>query len=145
MENSKRLKDALLAEIRTAADLDALERLRVSALGRKGSVTNLMKSLGNLAPEHRRTTGQTLNQVKEAILLAIEIRKADLEDLALNVRLARETVDVTLPVLYDDQGRLHPISQTLDEVIANGFVEIQDFSPDKRNDNPDNIHSDNCP
>ncbi|MEC8203422.1 MAG: phenylalanine--tRNA ligase subunit alpha, partial [Pseudomonadota bacterium] len=118
MENPEQLKDALLADVAAAGDLDSLEQLRVSALGRKGRITDLMKGLGALDPDERRATGQALNQVKEAVQSAIDARKADLEDAALDARLVDEAVDVTLPVDIGGQGRLHPISQTLDEVIA---------------------------
>jgi len=118
MENPEHLKEALLADVAAAADLDALEQLRVSTLGRKGRITDLMKGLGALDPEARRATGQALNLVKEAVQSAIDARKSDLEDAALDARLVDEAVDVTLPVQYGGEGRLHPISQTLDEVIA---------------------------
>ena len=98
MDNPEQLKDALLADVAAVADLDSLERLRVSALGRKGHITDLMKGLGALDPDQRRATGQALNQVKEAVQSAIDARKSDLEDAELDARLAEETVDVTLPV-----------------------------------------------
>ena len=118
MENPEQLKDALLADVAAASDLDLLEQLRVSALGRKGRITDLMKGLGALDPDERRATGQALNQVKEAVQSAIDARKAVLEDAALDARLVDEVVDVTLPVDIGGQGRLHPIGQTLDEVVA---------------------------
>ena len=118
MENPEQLKDALLADVAAASDLDALEQLRVSALGRKGRITDLMKGLGGLDPDERKATGQALNQVKEAVHSAIDARKTDLQDAELDARLVDEAVDVTLPVEFGDGGRLHPISQTLDEVIA---------------------------
>ena len=118
MKNPEQLKDALLADVAAADDLDSLEQLRVSALGRKGRITDLMNGLGALDPDERRATGQALNQVKEAVQSAIDVRKADLEDAALDARLVDEAVDVTLPVDIGGQGRLHPISQTLDEVVA---------------------------
>ena len=61
MENPEQLKDALLADVAAAGDLDSLEQLRVSALGRKGRITDLMKGLGALDPDERRATGQALN------------------------------------------------------------------------------------
>ena len=118
MENPEQLKDALLADVAAASDLDSLEQLRVSALGRKGRITDLMKGLGGLDPDERKATGQALNQVKEAVQSAIDARKTDLQDAELDARLVDEAVDVTLPVEFGGDGRLHPISQTLDEVIA---------------------------
>ena len=113
MENPKQLKDALLADVAAASDLDSLEQLRVSALGRKGRITDLMKGLGGLDPDERKATGQALNQVKAAVQSAIDARKTDLQDAELDARLVDEAVDVTLPVEFGGDGRLHPISQDL--------------------------------
>jgi phenylalanyl-tRNA synthetase alpha chain len=118
MENPEQLKDALLADVAAASDLDSLEQLRVSALGRKGRITDMMKGLGGLDPDKRRATGQALNQVKDAVQSAIDARKTGLQNVELDARLLDEAVDVTLPVDFGGGGRLHPISQALDEVIA---------------------------
>jgi phenylalanyl-tRNA synthetase alpha chain len=118
MDNPDQLRDQLLAEIGDAADPDALERVRVEALGRSGRITALMKALGQAAPEERRERGQALNALKDAVAEAIEIRKAALESAALDARLAVESVDVTLPVRPEAEGRIHPISQTVDEMVA---------------------------
>ena len=107
-----------LDSIAAAGDLEGLEQLRVALLGKKGSVTAMMKSLGEMSAEERRTAGQRLNTVKEAVAQALDSRKAALDAAALDQRLARERVDVTLPVRPDGQGRIHPISQTIDEVVA---------------------------
>ena len=93
MENPEQLKDALLADVAAASDLDSLEQLRVSALGRKGRITDLMKGLGGLDPDERKATGQALNQVKEAVHSAIDARKTDLQDVELDARLVDEAVD----------------------------------------------------
>jgi len=90
----------------------------VRALGKKGAVTQRMKSLGGLDPEARKEAGQALNQVKEAIAAAIEARKLDLEEQELEARLAEERIDVTLPARPAQVGRIHPISQTVDEMVA---------------------------
>ncbi len=107
-----------LDSIAGAANLEGLEQLRVALLGKKGSVTALMKSLGEMSPDERRTTGQQLNAVKEAVAQALDARKTALDASALDERLARERVDVTLSVRPEMQGRIHPISQTIDEVVA---------------------------
>lgn len=118
MDAIKGLGEALTAEIAGAADLDALEEIRVRALGRKGAITQAMKGLGAADPETRKELGQALNRAKEEIAGAIEVRQADLEDAGLEGRLAEEAIDVTLPVRGRPLGRLHPISRTLDECIA---------------------------
>ena len=96
-ENPDQLKEALLTDIAAADDLASLEQLRVSALGRKGRITGRMKDLSALDPNERRSTGQALNRVKEAVQAAIDARKTTLEDTALDARLADGAVDVTLP------------------------------------------------
>jgi len=101
-----------------AASIAELEQVRVEALGKKGAVTQRMKSLGGLDPEARKAAGQALNQVKEAIAAAIEARKLDLEEAELEARLAEERIDVTLPPRPREVGRIHPISQTIDEMVA---------------------------
>ncbi|MFQ5971352.1 MAG: phenylalanine--tRNA ligase subunit alpha [Alphaproteobacteria bacterium] len=115
---TERLETELLAEVATAADLAALESVRVKALGRKGRITERMKGLGHLDPESKRETGLALNRVKEAVSQAIEARRRDLADVALEARLGDETVDVTLPPRPAPSGRLHPVSQTIDECVA---------------------------
>ena len=87
-----------LNSIAAAAGLEALEGLRVSLLGKKGSISLLMKSLGEMSPEERKTAGQQLNAVKDAAAAALEERKVVLEASALDERLSRERIDVTLPI-----------------------------------------------
>jgi len=118
MQNLERLQGELLVEVSAAADLDALEAVRVSVLGRKGRLTDLMKALGGLDPEARRTQGQALNALKDAVAGAIDARKAELAAAELDRRLAAERIDVTLPVRPEPLGRIHPISQTIDELTA---------------------------
>ncbi len=118
MENLDQLREELLAEVSGADTLDALEEIRVSTLGRKGRVTELMKGLGGLDPDERRAAGQALNAVKTAVAEAIEARHGGLAASALDAELAADRVDITLPVRPEPEGRLHPISQTFDEIIA---------------------------
>jgi phenylalanyl-tRNA synthetase alpha chain len=118
MEDLNRLRDELLAEVGQATDLEALDRARVAALGKKGRITELMKQLGGLDPDARRQAGQDLNQVKDAVAEAIEQRKTGLADSALNARLATERIDVSLPPRPEQRGFIHPISQVMDELTA---------------------------
>ena len=118
MDDLNKLLDELLGAVDSEGSTEALEELRVSALGKKGRITGLMKTLGQLPAEERREAGQTLNAIKDKVAAAIDSRKSSLEDAALEVRLASEMVDVTLPVRPEAEGRLHPISQTVDEIIA---------------------------
>ena len=111
------LRDELEGAVQAADSLEALEDVRVRALGRRGSVTALMKSLGQAAPEERRERGQALNRLKQAVADAIDARKAALAEAELERRLASERIDVTLPVRPAPEGSLHPISQTIDEIV----------------------------
>ena len=112
------LQESLLAEVAAADSLDALEAVRVSALGKKGAITAQMKGLGQLDGDARKEAGQALNRVKDAVQAAIGARQAALDSVALEARLASETVDVTLPVRPRVEGHLHPVSQVTEECIA---------------------------
>src|SRR5262245_56565487 len=112
------LEKALLAEVAGAGDLDAIERVRIAALGKKGRIPELMAKLGSLPADKRRAFGQAVNGLKARVGEALESRKAELEHGALTARLAAETADVTLPVRVGplQDGRIHPVSQVFDEV-----------------------------
>ena len=112
------LRDEILAQLATAADLKALDEVRVAALGKNGRVTALTKTLGTLPPEQRREAGQAFNAVKREVEAAVEARAAELQARALDVRLAAERIDVTLPARDRPDGRIHPVSQVADEITA---------------------------
>ena len=118
MEEADRLRDETLGEIGRAGSPEALEAIRVAALGRRGRVTELMRGLGALAPEARREAGAALNTVKDEITAALAEAGERLGRAARAARLAGERADVTLPVQIGETGRIHPISQTIDEIIA---------------------------
>jgi len=118
MSNLEGLKAELLSAVQGAADMAALEAARVAALGKKGRLTELMKGLGGLDAEARKAQGQALNQLRGALDAAIEAKKAELEARALDVKLAAERIDVTLPARPYVQGRIHPLSQCMEEVAA---------------------------
>ena len=117
MENLDELRDDLLSQVK-AADLEALEDLRVLALGRSGTITEMVKGIGQLKPEDRRSAGQQLNVLKNTIADAIDARKEVLEAEVLDAGLAADRIDVTLPQRPASAGRIHPISQTIDEMVA---------------------------
>jgi phenylalanyl-tRNA synthetase alpha chain len=118
MESLDHIRDELLRRVKDAGDLGALEQVRVGALGRKGRLTALLKELGALAPDGRKARGAELNRLKDEIEAALAEAHARLNDQALNARLAEEHVDVTLPVEAAPAGRIHPVSQTTDEIVA---------------------------
>ena len=114
-----KLEADLVSEIAGAGDLAALDAVRVAALGKKGRVSELMSKLGALPADERKAFGQAVNTLKEKVSGALEARKSTLEGAALDTRLNSERADVTLPVRSgaEGQGRIHPVSQVLDEVI----------------------------
>jgi phenylalanyl-tRNA synthetase alpha chain len=114
------LRADLSAAISGAADETALDAVRVSALGKKGSVSALLASLGTMAPEERKSAGPAINGLKNEIAGLIEAKSAELKTAALDARLKAETVDITLPLqpAPTARGRIHPISQTIDEITA---------------------------
>ena len=118
MADIEQLKVDLLAQVEAADSLAALEDVRVSALGKKGAITAQMKTMGSVPPEERKAAGQALNAIKDAVAQAIEAKQATMEDAALDAKLLAEKVDVTLPARPEDAGFVHPISQTIDEVVA---------------------------
>jgi len=118
MESLDSIRDEWLRQITATASLDALEQIRVAALGRNGQVTGLLKGLGSLAPEERKARGAAVNKLKDEIEQALGEAKARLDQASLDRRLAEERIDMTLPVKAENDGRIHPISQTIDELIA---------------------------
>ena len=118
MENLQQLENDLLQQINTAADIKTLEDTRVSALGKKGLITEKMKSLGSLPIEEKISAGKILNVLKTNIEKAIENKKSELEKQELDRKLATERIDVTLPIRPENQGRIHPVSKIYEEVAA---------------------------
>jgi phenylalanyl-tRNA synthetase alpha chain len=148
MTDTASLQSDLLAQILAAGDEAALEAIRVGALGKKGSVSELLKTLGAMSPEERKIQGPLLNSLRDSVTEAIAARKVQLGDAALDARLKTETVDVSLPPRPESQGSVHPIAQVLDEITAifadMGFavaegpdVEYDDYNFTKLNIPPD--------
>jgi phenylalanyl-tRNA synthetase alpha chain len=112
------LQSEILAAVVGAANEAQLEAVRVATLGKKGSVSALLATMGSLSPDERKIQGPRFNGLKDAITEAIARRKLQLADQALETRLASEKLDVTLPARPENTGTVHPISQVLDEVVA---------------------------
>ncbi len=105
-------------QVEAAADLQALDAIRVQYLGKKGELTAQLKTLGSLPPEQRKQAGQAINQAKQQLQQAIESRKTALEQAQLAAQLASETVDVTLPGRGQQSGGLHPVTRTMERIQA---------------------------
>ena len=112
------LKDTILAAIDAADNPDTLETVRIESLGKKGELTTAMKSLGQLDGDARRDMGQALNAVKDAVTQALDARSSALAMAELNRRLASETVDVSLTPRPETAGVIHPLSRTLEDILA---------------------------
>ena len=113
-----KLEADLTAAIAAATDLAALEAVRVSALGKSGAVSDLLKSLGSMSPDERREQGPLINGLRDRVQAAIAERKAGLEAAELDARLASERVDLSLPPAPRRKGGVHPTMQVMDEMIA---------------------------
>lgn len=113
-----KLQTELEAKIKASNDLDDLEKIRVEALGKKGAITALMQNLGDMKPEERKSFGAEVNKLKDNVSRLLEEKFTALKSSAVTARLQKEKQDMTLPVAGAPQGKIHPISQTIDEMIA---------------------------
>ena len=120
MSDLATLEQTILADIASAPDEAALEAVRVAALGKKGSISALLATLGKMSPDERKSEGAKINQAKDAVTQALAARREILKAAALDARLASETLDVTLPLRESpaESGRIHPLSQVMDELTA---------------------------
>ncbi len=117
------LRDNALARIDDASDAAALEALRVEYLGKQGSISGLMKTLGKMTPEERQTEAPRIQGLRTEVADAIAAKKAELDDAELEARLAREVLDLTLPAPQAPKGSVHPVSQVMDE-LAEIFADL---------------------
>jgi len=117
------LQSELTAAIDSAETLDALEAVRISALGKQGSVSALLKTMGAMSPEERQVQGPVINGLRETVTAALAAKKTALETTVLNQRLATERLDMTLPAPETPHGSVHPVSQVMDE-LAEIFADM---------------------
>lgn len=118
MADSNSLLAEALQAIQDSSDEKSLESLRVHYLGKKGSLTALLKTLGKLPPEERPVAGEQINTAKRQVQQALEVRKSSLIEDGLSAQLSNETIDVTLPGRRQSQGGLHPITITIDRITS---------------------------
>ncbi|MBB4152148.1 phenylalanyl-tRNA synthetase alpha chain [Sphingomonas jinjuensis] len=123
MTDTDDLRHQLLSAVEAAATLDAIETIRIEALGKQGRVTQLLKTMGAMSPEERQVQGPAIHGLREAVTNAIAARKAALEADALAAKLASERIDLTLPVDAVPAGTVHPVSQVMDE-LAEIFADL---------------------
>ena len=111
-ESLSALVERALGDVRASASLSALDEVRVGFLGKKGLLTEQLKGLGGLPAAERPAAGQIINEAKAAVLVALEARRAALEEAALNAELAQGALDVTMPGRGQEPGGLHPVTRT---------------------------------
>jgi phenylalanyl-tRNA synthetase alpha chain len=138
-QNIAQLKDELTGLISAANDLQKLEEARVTALGKKGRITDLMKSLGAMAPDERKNFGAAVNALKEEVTALISKQEEGLKKQAMAGKLAAETIDVTLPVRPSPKGTIHPITQTQEEMLS--IFAAMGFELDEGPDVEDDWHN----
>ncbi len=122
-QDLNQMREHMLTAIAAASGLDALEACRVEALGKQGTITALLKTLGKMTPDERLVQGPIIQGLREAVANGIAERKATLERAALDARLASETLDMTLPADAPTPGTIHPVSQVMDE-LAEIFADL---------------------
>ena len=118
MTDLNTLEAELTGAVAAAADLAALDAVRVAALGKTGSISNMLKSLGGMSPDERQTAGPAINGLRDRITTLIAARKSELEAGALEAQLAAERLDLTLPAPPRRKGSVHPTMQVFDELTA---------------------------
>jgi phenylalanyl-tRNA synthetase alpha chain len=111
------LEHDILQQVASASDEAALEAVRVASLGKKGSISERMKSLEAISPDERKEAGAALNVLKDKVTEAIAARRTVLQEAQLEQRLASEKIDVTLPARSEPRGTVHPVSQVWEEVV----------------------------
>lgn len=112
------IRQEALAELSAASDLRALEEVRIHFLGRKGKIKDLLKSLGSLPPDERPLVGAQVNRLHDEVELELNNTKINLEEKALEARLAGEKIDISLPGRDADIGSFHPVSLIIDEIAS---------------------------
>ena len=123
MTDLANMRDAALARIQDAGDAAALEALRVEFLGKQGSISGLMKTLGKMTPEERQTEAPKIQGLRGDVADAIAAKKEQLDEAELEARLASEVLDLTLPAPATPKGSVHPVSQVMDE-LAEIFADL---------------------
>lgn len=123
MTDIANLQSELIAAIDGADTADALEAVRIAALGKQGSVSALLKTMGAMSPDERQVQGPIINGLRETVTAALAAKKVALETAALNERLATEWLDMTLPAPETPRGTVHPVSQVMDE-LAEIFADM---------------------
>ena len=114
----EQLQQAIYAQLQDVSSVRALEQLRVETLGKKGSISLLMRGLGKMTAEERKQWGPLLNGLKDKVGASLDARYQELADQEMQKRLQAESLDLSLPGRYFASGSLHPIGEVIEEVTA---------------------------
>ena len=139
MSDIKDIEDKILVEISKIKSLKELQEIKIKELGKKGRISNLMKSLSEVSTDEKKVLGKSYNELRTNILKAFESKELEIKDADILNRIEIEKLDVTLPVRPgndNDEGKIHPISRTIDNIIdifAN-FNFTVETGPDIEND-----------
>ncbi|HFC8456781.1 TPA: phenylalanine--tRNA ligase subunit alpha [Neisseria subflava] len=117
MENVNRIVAEGIAAIEAAQDFNALEQIKARYLGKTGELTGLLKALGQMSPEERKTIGAHINECKNQFQTAFNAKRDALNEAKLQAQLAAEALDITLPGRAQEHGGLHPVTLTLQRVV----------------------------
>ena len=117
MENVNRIVAEGIAAIEAAQDFNALEQIKARYLGKTGELTGLLKTLGQMSPEERKTIGAHINECKNKFKTAFNAKRDALNEAKLQAQLAAEALDITLPGRTQEYGGLHPVTLTLQRVV----------------------------
>lgn len=115
-EQLKKIAEQAVVECKSANNQEELEKLRISYLGKKGALTQILRGMGQLNAEERPLVGKYANEIKERLERTLEERFSELKKEAQKVQLKKETIDITLPGIQFFKGRKHPLTQVLDEI-----------------------------
>ncbi|HBC58198.1 MAG TPA: phenylalanine--tRNA ligase subunit alpha, partial [Gammaproteobacteria bacterium] len=117
MLDAEQIETDALTAVKNSNSLDELEALRVQYLGKKGALTQLLKQLGQLDADIRRSAGQKINLAKKNVQSCIELRREELQAALLTQKLQQEKIDITLPGRRQSRGNFHPITQTMTVIL----------------------------
>ena len=123
MSDIKKIKDEFLLKLKENLDLNQVNQIKTDLFGKNGLISSQFKQLGKLAEEDRKKLASDLNLVKDELQDLINIKIDDIENKEINQKLEKEKIDITLPERPFVQGKIHPISQVIDE-ISSIFSEI---------------------
>ena len=123
MSDIKKIKDEYVGKLKEDLNLDGVNQIKTDLFGKNGTISNEFKKLGSVNVEERKKFASDLNSIKDELQNAISKKIQDIETKEINLKLQNEKIDVTLPERSFNKGKIHPVSQVIDE-IASIFSEI---------------------